>query len=106
VDGQGLRRREKSLLRAVGGPLLPPAVTGRTKAAYPSLRSHRPALLAEARQLAADAAHPVFGLVDQDWLGAQTSRATAELPTPLVNTLEWVLNAAAWSELHRPVLCL
>jgi len=99
--------REKSLLRRAVADRLPASVRARAKSAFPSLRDHRylAALGGQASDLAADADHAVFELIDRSWLYRAARRPPAGLD-PVRHTLEWVLNLAVWLELRRPVLKL
>ncbi|MBP2706881.1 asparagine synthetase B [Microbispora sp. RL4-1S] len=99
--------REKSLLRAVGRPLLPPSVPERVKTAYPSIRhpGFDAALRREAAALAADHGHPAFAVVRRSWLEG-VGRDAAPLAPRTRNTVEWALNLASWLEEFRPTLRL
>lgn len=99
--------REKSLLRAASGQLLPPAVKGRVKTAYPVLRTAATAdrLRKQVRDLAEDRDHAVFALVDRTWL-SRAGLTEGPLPLGVRNTCEWVLNVAVWLEQHRPSLAV
>ncbi|GAA3446536.1 asparagine synthetase B family protein [Planomonospora venezuelensis] len=100
--------REKSLLRAAARGLLPPSVLGRLKTAFPSIRhpAYSAALARQAAELAAEAGHAVFAIADRSWLGAVGRRDARSMPARTRNTLEWILNLAAWLELYRPTLRL
>jgi asparagine synthase (glutamine-hydrolysing) len=100
--------REKSLLRAAAGELLPRSVIQRTKAPYPSTRD--PAYVAElqrqAHDLLGDRGHPAGDLADRRWLG-QTVRLPPEAVTAAARTgLERWLDLAAWLDVCKPRLML
>ena len=96
--------REKSLLRAAARDLLPPAIAGRVKSAYPSSQDdrHVQVLASQARELAAEPSSPVFGLIDRDWVRGVAGLSTARLSRADRNGLEDVLNLAAWLRIYRP----
>ncbi|TMQ91212.1 asparagine synthase [Actinomadura soli] len=94
--------REKSLLRAIARDLLPGSVLKRVKTAYPSTcdPAYLAALERQARHLAAQD-HPVLDIADRTWLGT----ADPAIPRDR-NTIEWILNLAAWLDTYRPTLNL
>ncbi len=97
--------REKSLLRAAAGDLLPHSVATRVKSAYPSIQAagYLAALREQANELLAERQHPVFDLVNGAWL----ETAVREPGAPGVRSgLERCLNLAAWLDLRRPRLLL
>ncbi|GLZ07198.1 asparagine synthetase B [Actinomadura sp. NBRC 104412] len=94
--------REKSLLRAIARDLLPRSVLTRVKTAYPSTCD--PAYLAAlgreaARLVSLD--HPVFEIADRTWLGEADPARPRDR-----NTVEWILNLAAWLDVYHPTLAL
>jgi asparagine synthase (glutamine-hydrolysing) len=100
--------REKSLLRAAAGDLLPASVLNRVKSAYPSIRDpHYVAVLRDqVAELISDRANPVFAIVRRSWL---TDAARTEMLTRSArdrNSVEWILNLAAWLDVSRPELRL
>lgn len=101
-------RREKSLLRAAMGAFLPPAVLERRKSAFPSIQDPRYAAVLQegALDLLADRAGRVFDVVDRGWLGRAARQDPSSMPAGTRNTLEWILNFAAWLEVCRPDLRL
>jgi asparagine synthase (glutamine-hydrolysing) len=100
--------REKSLLRAAVRDLLPRSVLQRRKSAYPSIQDPRylTALQQQARELLCDRGDPVFGVVDRAWLEGAARQPPAAVPARARNSLEWVLNLAAWLDVCRPRLRL
>jgi asparagine synthase (glutamine-hydrolysing) len=96
--------REKSLLRAAARDLLPAPVIDRVKSAYPSSQDdrHARALAGQARELAAEPADPVFGLIDRDWVRGVAGLPAAQLSRADRNGLEDVLNLATWLRIYRP----
>lgn len=100
--------REKSLLRAAAAHLLPASILHRVKTAYPSIQGGAfvAALQEEARELLSSNNRQVFDLVRRSWL-SDAVRVSPELITARMrNSLEWILNLAAWLELARPELRL
>ncbi|MFC5286705.1 asparagine synthase (glutamine-hydrolyzing) [Actinokineospora guangxiensis] len=100
--------REKSLLRAATGHVLPRSVLERTKSPYPSTQDVRYAatLQQQAKELLIAPDRPVFALVERSWLEETVQldpRAMA--PTRRTN-LDRVLDFDAWFELYRPELIL
>ncbi len=100
--------REKSLLRAAMRTDLPAAVLDRRKSAFPSIQDplYGAALQGAARALIAQDGHPAFEVVDQSWLKGAAQTGLAPLPARIRNTLEWILNFAAWIAVCRPELRL
>jgi asparagine synthase (glutamine-hydrolysing) len=100
--------REKSLLRAAVADLLPGTVLNRAKSPYPSTTDplYPAALQQQAKELLAERDHPVFGLVDRDWLGQAVQMDPAGMPQVVRAGLEGDLDLAAWLDIHRPELRL
>jgi asparagine synthase (glutamine-hydrolysing) len=100
--------REKSLLRAATADLLPASIRARVKSAYPSVQGHEYDVLLQhqAKELAGDAAHPVFDLVSRRWLTEAAQYDTERLHVRDRHAVDWVLNLAVWLELYHPVLKL
>jgi asparagine synthase (glutamine-hydrolysing) len=100
--------REKSLLRAAVGDLLPATVRSRLKSAYPTIQDprHVGVLQRQARELAAQAGHPVFQLIDREWLRGAVAVDPARVPRGTRNGIEEILNLAVWLELYRPEIRL
>jgi asparagine synthase (glutamine-hydrolysing) len=98
--------REKSLLRAAVGDLLPRSVLDRRKSAGPSVQDPRfvAALQSQAKELVAAASHPVFEIIDRRWLEDSASWDPVRTPAHVRNGIEWTLNLATWLELYRPGL--
>jgi asparagine synthase (glutamine-hydrolysing) len=96
--------REKSLLRAAVGDLLPARVRSRVKSAYPTIQDvrHVGVLQRQARELAAQADHPVFQIIDRDWLVSAVIIDRERVPRAVRNAIEEILNLAVWLELYRP----
>ena len=100
--------REKSLLRAAMHDLVPAPVLERIKTAYPSIQDcrHVAALQQQARDLASEAAHPVFELVSRPWLTEAAGVDPISMMPRTRNSLEWILNMATWLDVCRPELDL
>jgi asparagine synthase (glutamine-hydrolysing) len=100
--------REKSLLRAAARDLLPAAIVDRVKSAYPSNQDdrHARALADQARELAAEPSHPVFELINRNWVRDVADKATAPLSRADRNGLEDALNLAVWLSIYQPELRL
>ncbi|MFD7479037.1 asparagine synthase-related protein [Streptomyces sp. NPDC059837] len=98
--------REKSLLRAAAADLLPRSVLTRAKSAYPATRdpNYDGLLLRQARALVGNPDHSVFAIVHRAWLDILEPAVPMAARTR--NTVEWILNLAAWLDLHRPRLKL
>ncbi|MET9487229.1 asparagine synthase (glutamine-hydrolyzing) [Nocardia sp. NPDC006630] len=88
--------REKSLLRAAVADLLPPSVAARVKAPYPI--THDPAydlaLRAQAADLAAQPAAPVWDYLDRNRLRERLTRPLADRATRAA--LDFALNFDLW----------
>ena len=99
--------REKSLLRGAARDVLPASVAERVKSPYPSTQD--PAYVVKlrdnAREYLSSPGHPVFDLVDRDWL-ARTAAPGAEVTQASRYGLERVLDLALWLDMYKPVLKL
>lgn len=101
--------REKSLLRAATGDLLPSSIVDRVKSPYPSTQDpgYEKALRASIADLVSDRDAPVRELVDVDAL-----RSAIDSPQdgPSIDTdrarMESVLQMDAWLRRYRPTLAL
>jgi asparagine synthase (glutamine-hydrolysing) len=92
--------REKSLLRGAARDVLPTSVAERVKSPYPSTQDpqYPVALQQQAKELLTGD-HPVFALVQRDWL----VDAVAAEPTLMIRGgLERALNLATWLDIYRP----
>jgi asparagine synthase (glutamine-hydrolysing) len=100
--------REKSLLRAAVRDRLPAAVLDRVKSAFPSIQDpcYAAALQEGAHALVVDSTGPLFDVVERTWLDGVAQLDPASMPVGTRNSLEWVLNFAAWLEVSRPELRL
>ncbi|MCO1575788.1 asparagine synthase (glutamine-hydrolyzing) [Crossiella sp. SN42] len=101
-------RREKSLLRAATGPLLPDSVAQRVKSPYPATQDPRYAaeLQRMAKELLAGKDHPVFEIMNRKWVEETMSVDPAAMPEVVRESLDRVLDAASWLEVYRPRLDL
>jgi asparagine synthase (glutamine-hydrolysing) len=98
--------REKSLLRHATSDVLPKSVAERVKSPYPSTQDPKYAvkLQQNAREYLADRSHPVFDLVNRDWL-----RKAVEIDTPQITQvsrrgLERTLDLALWLDMYKPTI--
>jgi asparagine synthase (glutamine-hydrolysing) len=99
--------REKSLLRGAARDLLPQSVVDRVKTPYPSTQDpgYTVKLQNNAREYLSSPGHPVFDLVNRDWL-AQAVAAEAQITQASRHGLERTLDLALWLEMYRPALKL
>ncbi|SDU73047.1 asparagine synthase (glutamine-hydrolyzing) [Jiangella alkaliphila] len=98
--------REKSLLRAASGEVVPRSIRDRKKAAYPLTQDpgYLRSIQDQARDLLGESSSPVFELVDRAWL---TRAATAEVSAAPADTrfgIEAALDLHHWFDLYRPRL--
>lgn len=95
--------REKSLLRAAARDVLPQSVIDRVKSPYPSTQDL--GYVRRLQELAGDVVaapnHPVFDLVDRDWLAGQVAAQPAEVVRPGV---ERALDLHTWYDLYQPTV--
>ncbi|MBO0805408.1 MAG: asparagine synthase (glutamine-hydrolyzing) [Nocardiopsaceae bacterium] len=99
--------REKSLLRGASRDVLPDSVADRVKSPYPSTQD--PAYVARlrdsAREYLSSPGHPVFDIVNRDWLARATAPG-AEATMASRYGLERALDLALWLDMYKPVLKL
>ncbi|GII34431.1 asparagine synthase (glutamine-hydrolyzing) [Planotetraspora mira] len=98
--------REKSLLRGATADLLPQSVVDRTKSPYPSTQdpAYTATMRGNARDLLADPADPVFGLIDRDGLRRAVDAKDPRV-VPLARRLfERALDLSLWLRMYRPVI--
>jgi asparagine synthase (glutamine-hydrolysing) len=100
--------REKSLLRHATAHVLPDTVRDRLKASYPSTQDpgYLGALQQQAKEVLADADHPVFELADRDWLTEAAGLDPATVPSHIRRGVDRVLDLYHWIDLYRPRLRL
>lgn len=100
--------REKSLLRHAVFDLLPPSVVWRTKSAYPTIQD--PQYLAVLRQhageLLLEPQHPVFEVLDPDWLRNIQNEESSDSETDLRVSLNFALDLYHWFDLYQPQVSL
>ncbi|HEY3713973.1 MAG TPA: asparagine synthase (glutamine-hydrolyzing) [Jatrophihabitantaceae bacterium] len=96
--------REKSLLRAAAGDLLPASVRDRVKSPFPSTQDERYA--AELQQMAGDlvheADHPVFQFTNRAWLAEVVRMEPKEISDSTREALDRTIDIATWVDLYRP----
>jgi asparagine synthase (glutamine-hydrolysing) len=99
--------REKSLLRGAVRDVLPASVAERVKSPYPSTQdpAYAVKLRDSAREYLSSPGHPVFDLVDRDWL-VRIAAPGAEVTQASRHGLERVLDLALWLDMYKPVLKL
>ncbi|MFD4973257.1 asparagine synthetase B family protein [Streptomyces sp. NPDC058424] len=100
--------REKSLLRAATGDLLPRSVVERVKSPYPSTQdpAYVVALQRQVRDLLSSDGSPALDLLDRGRLREVTAVEPGRVTTADRNGLERTLDLAVWFELERPTLAL
>jgi asparagine synthase (glutamine-hydrolysing) len=99
--------REKSLLRGATRDLLPQSVIDRVKSPYPSTQDPRYTveLRRNAREYLSSPGHPVFEIVNRDWL-ARAVTAQAQVTQASRHGLERALDLALWLDMYKPALKL
>jgi asparagine synthase (glutamine-hydrolysing) len=99
--------REKSLLRGAARDVLPQSVVDRVKSPYPSTQDpgYTVKLQNNAREYLSSPGHPVFELVNRDWL-AQAVAAEAQITQASRHGLERALDLALWLDMYKPALKL
>jgi asparagine synthase (glutamine-hydrolysing) len=99
--------REKSLLRGAARDVLPPRVVQRVKSPYPATQDPRytASLQASAREYLCSPAHPLFDIVDRDWL-TRAVTAKGELAQASRPGLERTLDLAVWLDMYKPTMKL
>jgi asparagine synthase (glutamine-hydrolysing) len=103
--------REKSLLRGAARDVLPDSVAQRVKSPYPSTQdpAYAVKLRDSAREYLSSPGHPVFDIVNRDWLARATAPgagAAANVTQASRHGLERVLDLALWLDIYKPVLKL
>jgi asparagine synthase (glutamine-hydrolysing) len=99
--------REKSLLRGAARDVLPQSVVDRVKSPYPSTQDpgYAVKLQDNAREYLSSPGHPVFDIVDRDWL-ARAVAAEAQITQASRHGLERTLDLALWLDMYKPTLKL
>jgi asparagine synthase (glutamine-hydrolysing) len=100
--------REKSLLRAAAGDLLPESVMRRRKAPYPSTSDPRyvAELQAHVAQIASEPAHPVADLTNREFIRAARRVEPGAMTAAMRTGIERWLDLATWLESCKPTLQL
>jgi asparagine synthase (glutamine-hydrolysing) len=100
--------REKSLLRGATRDVLPRSVADRVKSPYPSTQDPKYAvkLRDNAREYLADPDHPVFEIVDRDWLAGAVEAGPPQITQTSRRGLERTLDLALWLDMYKPALKL
>ena len=99
--------REKSLLRGAARDVLPQSVVDRVKSPYPSTQDpgYTVKLQNNAREYLSSPGHPVFDIVNRDWL-ARAVAAEAQITQASRQGLERALDLALWLDMYKPTLKL
>jgi len=99
--------REKSLLRGAASDVLPRSVLDRVKSPYPSTQDpgYTVKLQNNAREYLSSPGHPVFDVVDRDWL-TRAVAAEAQITQASRHGLERALDLALWLDMYKPALRL
>jgi asparagine synthase (glutamine-hydrolysing) len=99
--------REKSLLRGAAHDVLPQSVVDRVKTPYPSTQDpgYTVELQNNAREYLSSPGHPVFDIVNRDWL-ARAVMAEAQITQSSRRGLERALDLALWLDMYKPALKL
>jgi asparagine synthase (glutamine-hydrolysing) len=98
--------REKSLLRHATSHVLPESVAQRVKSPYPSTQDpgYAAALQQQVKEVLAEPAHAVFGLVDRGW-AHQVSEVDPAAMAPAARIgLDRLLDLYHWIEMYSPEL--
>jgi asparagine synthase (glutamine-hydrolysing) len=99
--------REKSLLRGAAADVLPQSVVDRVKSPYPSTQDpeYTVKLQNNAREYLSSPDHPVFDIVNRNWLGRAVA-AEAQITQASRHSLERALDLALWLDMYKPLLKL
>lgn len=98
--------REKSLLRAASGELVPRSIRDRKKAGYPLTQDadYLRNIQKQAGEVLGEASSPVFELIGRTWL-EEAAKAEAETAPPALRFgIEAALDLHHWFDLYRPRL--
>lgn len=96
--------REKSLLRAAAGDLLPRSVVERLKSPYPSTQDpgYAGGLQQMGKQLLSEPDHPIFQLVTRASLDKMVKLDPAKMPDAIREQLDRMMDIATWLEMYQP----
>ncbi|GAB7035326.1 asparagine synthase (glutamine-hydrolyzing) [Streptomyces sp. NPDC021749] len=100
--------REKSLLREATADLLPRSVYDRVKSPYPSTQDpqYAVALQRHAEELLSRDSHPVFEIVDREWLRRAVRHDAPQITQASRRGLERTLDLALWLDMYSPTITL
>ncbi|MFG2828214.1 asparagine synthase (glutamine-hydrolyzing) [Streptomyces sp. NPDC048434] len=100
--------REKSLLREATADVLPQSVYDRVKSPYPSTQDpqYAVALQHHAKDLLSRRSHPVFELVDRNWLERAANHDAPQITQASRHGLERTLDLALWLDMYSPTITL
>lgn len=101
--------REKSLLRQAVKDLLPPSVLNRKKSGYPTMMHdsrYSGTLLAEAKEVLADAGNPLFGLFNRKWLQSVLETDSSKITHGEKLLTDKILDMYYWIEIYSPEISL
>lgn len=98
--------REKSLLRAAGGDVIPRSIRDRTKAPYPLTQDpdYFRSIQEQARDVLSDTSSPVLELVDRTWLKQATTVEAETAQFVMRSGIEAALDLHHWFDLYQPRL--
>jgi asparagine synthase (glutamine-hydrolysing) len=98
--------REKSLLRGATADVLPQSVVERTKSPYPSTQdpAYATTLRNSARDVLADAANPVFDIIDREGLRRAVEADTPQAMPLARRAIERALDLSLWLDMYRPTI--
>jgi asparagine synthase (glutamine-hydrolysing) len=98
--------REKSLLRGATADVLPQSVVERTKSPYPSTQdpAYATTLRDSARDVLADAANPVFDIIDREGLRRAVEADTPQAMPLARRAIERALDLSLWLDMYRPTI--
>jgi asparagine synthase (glutamine-hydrolysing) len=107
VDFAGRTENFVSLLRGAARDVLPQSVVDRVKSPYPSTQDpgYTVKLQNSAREYLSSPGHPVFDIVNRDWL-ARAVEAEAQITQTSRHGLERALDLALWLDMYKPALKL
>jgi asparagine synthase (glutamine-hydrolysing) len=96
--------REKSLLRAAAGDLLPRSVVDRVKSPFPTTQDTRYAgnLQQMGRQLLSEPDHPVFQIMNRAWVDQAVKIEPAAMPDIVREQLDKAVDFATWLDIYSP----
>jgi len=94
----------EALLRHAAAHVLPASARDRKKASYPSIQdpAYLAALQQQAKEVLADADHPVHDLIDRAWLTYAVAMDPMTVPSHIRRGVDRVLDLYHWLDLYQP----